>query len=104
YVVVAVSLLSLLLMYRVDRIVKRGAQMRDKRLSAEAIPLSVQDNGWRRPAAFESFYNKKKKRSNERLVFPKGFEPLSSEPESEILSIELRERGCKDIDLLTLIL
>jgi hypothetical protein len=25
-------------------------------------------------------------------VFPKGFEPLSSEPESEILSIELRER------------
>lgn len=45
YVVVAVSLLSLLLMYRVDRIVKRGAQMRDKRLSAEAIPLSVQDNG-----------------------------------------------------------
>ena len=32
-----------------------------------------------------------------RFVFPKGFEPLSSEPESEILSIELRERGCKDI-------
>ena len=25
------------------------------------------------------------------VVFPKGFEPLSSEPESEILSIELRE-------------
>lgn len=26
------------------------------------------------------------------LVFPKGFEPPSSEPESDILSIELRER------------
>ena len=34
-----------------------------------------------------------------RFVFPKGFEPLSSEPESEILSIELRERGCKDIQI-----
>jgi hypothetical protein len=27
------------------------------------------------------------------LVFPKGFEPPSSEPESDILSIELRERN-----------
>ncbi len=26
------------------------------------------------------------------LVFPKGFEPPSSEPESDILSIELREQ------------
>lgn len=28
-------------------------------------------------------------------VFPKGFEPLSVEPESTILSIELRERAAK---------
>ncbi len=27
------------------------------------------------------------------MVFPKGFEPPSSEPESDILSIELRELG-----------
>ncbi|MDF2518894.1 MAG: hypothetical protein K0R59_4190, partial [Sphingobacterium sp.] len=29
------------------------------------------------------------------LVFPAGVEPTSSEPESEILSIELRERVAK---------
>lgn len=39
-----------------------------------------------------------KRRERRFLVFPKGFEPLSSEPESEILSIELRERECKDIN------
>lgn len=29
------------------------------------------------------------------LVFPKGFEPPSSEPESDILSIELRKQNRK---------
>src|SRR5690606_38434453 len=54
YVVVAVSLLSLLLLYRVDRIVKMGAHMGDKRLSEEAIPLSVQYTGLRGTSSLES--------------------------------------------------
>ncbi len=34
------------------------------------------------------------------FVLPKGVEPLSSEPESDILSIELRKQlGCKNSNL-----
>lgn len=42
-----------------------------------------------------------------RMVFPKGFEPPSSEPESDILSIELRKRiayCCKNIKLFRILI
>lgn len=37
------------------------------------------------------------------FVIPTGFEPISSEPESEILSIELRDQngGCKNNNFTT---
>jgi hypothetical protein len=47
--------------------------------------------------------NKKSHRKVALQVFPKGFEPPSSEPESDILSIELREQCAANIEIYYLI-
>lgn len=68
-------------------------------------------------AEIQSAFNPLKSSQNEKpprilrggffMVFPKGFEPPSSEPESDILSIELRKRiayCCKNIKLFRILI